>query len=142
MWPFVLLLGCSEPVAEPTSSPLDPSREPSIVFVNADWSVQSVMARRALFEMLADDPRAPPVVIVDADDEPAVDVLRKTGTAIMGGNGETFWVKDGAIVASLYTIRPDDRAVVQENNARLTGVTFFTVLRRIEALALVLLGDA
>jgi hypothetical protein len=70
---------------------------PSIVFVLAAWSVQSMMALRQLTTILAADPLAPPFLVVDTDDEAAVSQLE----AIPSGAGETFWVRDGKIVARI-----------------------------------------
>jgi hypothetical protein len=100
-----------------TSRPLD-LETPSIVFVYAAWSVQSVLALRQLTSILAAEWFAPPLVIVDTDDEAAVSMLEP----VPSGNGETFWVRDHRVVASVLRfdeLRERAVAVVEKNNALL-----------------------
>jgi hypothetical protein len=97
-----------------TDRPLE-LRTPSIVFVYAAWSAQSIIALRKLTAILADDPFAPSFAIVDTDDEAAVSTLEP----VPSGNGETFWVRDGKIVASVTRGDELRKDVIEKNNALL-----------------------
>lgn len=97
-----------------TNRPLE-LKTPSVVFVLAAWSVQSMIGLRDLTTVLASDPLAPPFVIVDADDEAAVSTLE----AVPSGAGETFWVRDGKIVASVARYDGLGEDAIKKNNALL-----------------------
>lgn len=88
---------------------------PSVVFVLATWSAPSMIALRRLTTQLDADPLAPPFVIVDADDEAAVATLEP----VPSGAGETFWVRDGKIIASITRFDESTEDAIEKNNALL-----------------------
>ena len=97
-----------------TSRPLE-VRTPSIVFVLAVWSAQSMNALHHLTTILAADSFAPPFVIVDGDDEAAVSTIEPGAS----GAGETFWVRDGKVVATINRYDELREDAVAKNNALL-----------------------
>ena len=74
-----------------------------------------MLGLRQLTTILAADPLGPPLVIVDTDDEAAVSQLEP----VPSGAGETFWVRDGKIVASIMRYDALGEAAVKKNNALL-----------------------
>lgn len=69
----------------------------AIVFVMAYWSGPSAGALGLLAKVLSDIEPRPRLLVCDIDEIPASDV---SIFGRLGGWGETFWVREGRIVAS------------------------------------------
>ncbi|MFO0695707.1 MAG: hypothetical protein U0230_19250 [Polyangiales bacterium] len=77
----------------------------SIVFVLAPWSGQAIAAFQKLTELLARAAESPPLFVCD------IDALSAEVRSLFGelrGNGETFWIRDGRIVAALRDFTTDE----------------------------------
>jgi len=70
----------------------------SILFVHAPWSGPSYVAFTKLTARLASAPGSPRLFVRDIDTLSA-DTKRTFG--VLRGVGETFWIRDGHVVASL-----------------------------------------
>lgn len=75
-----------------------------ILIVVATWSGQSVAALRMLSHELLRLRQRPPLVVCDADHLSPEDVAN---SGALSGYGETFWIKNGRVTASL--LRYDSR---------------------------------
>jgi len=75
-----------------------------IVFIYARWSGTAIHAWQTLTTALATLERLPAVVVVDADEfQPAL--ANELLGELPQGKGETFWMKQGRIVAMLSGYR-------------------------------------
>ncbi|MDP3277212.1 MAG: hypothetical protein Q8Q09_18630 [Deltaproteobacteria bacterium] len=79
--------------------------ESAILFVLATWSGQSIAAFKKLTERLASTPASPVLLVCDIDNL-SVETRRIFGS--LRGAGETFWIRDGHVVASLQDYTLDD----------------------------------
>jgi hypothetical protein len=72
-----------------------------VLYLMAYWSRYSVQAFAALTEVLARlDAQDLELVVVDVDDSPRLNVIPEIRGRRTHGYGETFWVRDGRIVAT------------------------------------------
>ena len=91
--------------------------ESAILFVLALWSGQSIAAFKKLTERLAGTPPSPSLFVCDIDTLSA-EIRKQFGS--LQGVGETFWIRNGQVVASMrdYT-SVDWSASVDRNNETL-----------------------
>jgi hypothetical protein len=90
--------------------------ESAIVFVLALWSGPSIAAFGKLTSLLANTPAPPPILVCDIDN------LSSETTRLFGklrGVGETFWIRDGQVVASLWDYTSDDCLASVERNSEM-----------------------
>lgn len=120
---LVFVAACARPDSEHaprgarfTTHPFAPG-PPSVVFVMARWSMPAHLALRDLTAALEADPDAPELVMVDIDDEDVTDEIARVAGARPSGQGETFWVRDGAIVERIVGTG-FTREAVRRNDAR------------------------
>lgn len=77
----------------------------AIVFVYAVWSGPAVLALKRFTQVMSEMPTdALDLVILHNDclNDDSMTQLFETAGFPAGGNGETFWIKDGVIIASEF----------------------------------------
>ena len=98
------------------------SDERAVIFVYASWSAPAVLGFKHLCAVLS---ALPPVllVVVDADGQGAQDLWRLSGGAAFAGAGETFWVREGKIVAELRNTCTNPTRELELNTRKLIGAS-------------------
>ncbi len=90
--------------------------ESAILFVLAPWSGPSIAAFGKLTSLLANTPAPPPLLVCDIDNLPS-ETKKLFGK--LRGVGETFWIRDGQVVASLCDYTADDCLTSVDRNSEL-----------------------
>ncbi|MCX5747478.1 MAG: hypothetical protein NT062_33860 [Proteobacteria bacterium] len=88
----------------------------AILFVLATWSVPSTIAFVKLTRRLANTPASPALLVCD------IDKLSSDADKLFGnlrGVGETFWIRDGQVVASLRDYTSDEWGNVVDRNSEM-----------------------
>jgi hypothetical protein len=92
-----------------------------ILFVMATWSVQALSSFRHLNEVLSRlDLGALKVFVVDIDDF-ATELVRQLPGLVLGGYGETFWIRGGAISYALSHCNSQLAGVVEDYTRAIVG---------------------
>jgi hypothetical protein len=91
-----------------------------IVFVYARWSGPAIHSWQTLTAALAGLGSLSRVLVVDADEFEATSAVELVGE-LPQGKGETFWIKEGKIVAKLAGYREGDAATLIEHSKRLVN---------------------
>lgn len=95
----------------------------AIVFIHARWSASSIRAIRALARALAElDLRNLSLVVIDTDgvDERFFKELQvDPSRSPINGHGETFWIRDGRIIARLEKYDASDLPTIREKTLAL-----------------------
>jgi hypothetical protein len=87
-----------------------------IIFIVAKWSGASQIAFRTLNAVLAEiaDLHDLKLYVADTDEEPAEQFIIQSGM-IPSGGGETFWVKDGVLVAEMANYNDQKKSTLREH---------------------------
>jgi hypothetical protein len=91
-----------------------------IVFIYARWSGTAIHSWRTLTSALAQLDRLPRILVVDADEFQPASTTELIGE-LPQGKGETFWLREGQIVATLAGYREGDAASLIEHTKRLAN---------------------
>lgn len=91
----------------------------AIVFVLANWSGASQVAFRALNNALSrhSDLQDLKLYVADTDDERTEEFIIRNGD-IPSGNGETYWIKGGAVIAKMVKYDESQQPTLHEYTER------------------------
>ena len=89
-----------------------------IVIIFAAWSGQAVLGLQRLTRLLAARAESLDIVVIDIESMTTQEMNQWFGRELYG-KGETFWIREGQIVAFLEAYNPDTEPLILSHSRRL-----------------------